>query len=301
MTSPRSRQRDIVVRLVRRTSTSRLPSRLREIVVYRAGAWLARSSPAGSMVPAPLPANGVVLVPVADPGFRRLWLGLPYEPEIVEFARRVIRPGDVVLDVGANLGVHTLLFASLVGPSGRVHAFEPNPRPASVLAKSLRLNGWTERVAVHPVALSDYSGKGELFVHPDTDLISGLDRQEWLGSADVVPTGVEALDDITAFATTPIRLLKVDVEGAEEAVLKGARRLLSVNPPDYLAVEVSSVSDAQPLMELLLDAGYSVVEPSGAPLAARPGSLLPQVSAAAPGEPGFNYWNLLLRHRAVAA
>jgi FkbM family methyltransferase len=120
-----------------------------------------------------------------------------------------VRAGAVVFDVGANLGAYTLLFAQWVGPAGRVFAFEPSPLD--------------DRVEVVPAAVCDRSGTATFHLHPHGGA-SGL-----YTSTDGASMAVEttSLDQFCAdFRLTP-DVLKIDVEGAELEVLRGARQTLA--------------------------------------------------------------------------
>src|SRR5258708_4633510 len=86
-----------------------------------------------------------------------------FEPFETELAKVLIKPGDVVLDLGANIGYYTLLFARLVGPAGRVYAFEPEPANCALLKKNVELNGY-ENVVLVSKAVSNQTGLGKLFL-----------------------------------------------------------------------------------------------------------------------------------------
>lgn len=77
------------------------------------------------------------------------------------FVRRFLRPGMTALDIGANVGIYSLVMGRLVGPTGAVHAFEPASSPRSLLLEARAANG-LRNLVVHPVALSDAAGRGQL-------------------------------------------------------------------------------------------------------------------------------------------
>ncbi|HYH81620.1 MAG TPA: FkbM family methyltransferase, partial [Longimicrobium sp.] len=153
-----------------------------------------------------------------------------YEAETVALFAGALRPGGTVVDVGANHGYFTVLAAALVGPAGRVEAFEPNPAVADALGEVLARNDVAGRVQVHRVALSDREGHAEFFVSvsPVNDGLSSL-----LVSDDAVAHGVIRADHsirvptltFDAFAERAglgrVDLLKIDVESAEALVLRG--------------------------------------------------------------------------------
>ncbi len=148
-----------------------------------------------------------------------------YEPHLTAVFERYCRPGMTVVDVGANLGYYTLLAAALVGPSGKVVALEPNSENCRLLLSSLRLHD-TGNVQLVPVAADAATGWAYYSTHVGSN--GGLiDDQDLLAHPGVVvPTF--RLDDIV---TGPIGLLKMDVEGAEGRVVKGAARIIERDRP----------------------------------------------------------------------
>ena len=148
-----------------------------------------------------------------------------YEPHLTAAFERYCRPGMTVVDVGANLGYYSLLAAKLVGPSGHVVAVEPNSENCRLLLSSLRLHGVTN-VEVIPVAADVSTGWAYYSTHIGSNggLIDGGDLLTRLGV--VVPTF--ALDDIVTYR---VGLLKMDVEGAEGRVVRGAQRLIARDRP----------------------------------------------------------------------
>jgi FkbM family methyltransferase len=173
------------------------------------------------------------------------------EGEVTLFTA-LVRPGDVVVEVGANMGAHTVPLAQLAGPSGAVYAFEPQRLPFQLLCANAALNSlanvWAMQAAV---------GTGEGMVRvPDLNPrnvqnFGGLSLPEQqLG--EEVP--VIALDELTL---ERCRLLKVDVEGMELDVLKGAARLIErCRPLAY--VECDRKEKATELLQHLLACRYRV-------------------------------------------
>jgi FkbM family methyltransferase len=169
-----------------------------------------------------------------------------YEFEEEIFVKRLVRHGDWVIDVGANVGILSLLSADSVGPFGRVFCYEPNPLPASLLKKSLVMNWCHERVEVREKALGSESGVSRLRFSREvlggatlavTDNAATIDSSlALLGTQDEVDVQVSTLD--TDFPVNlPIRLLKIDAEGFEHHVLRGGRRLLENKCVDVLMLE----------------------------------------------------------------
>jgi FkbM family methyltransferase len=155
--------------------------------------------------------------------------------EEYEAFRRVVRPGATVLDIGANLGAYTVLFAQWVGPGGRVHAFEPAPGTRAGLTRHVDLNGMSERVLVHAEAMSAGEGAAQfraVGIQGDNRLISGPD-------SDAISIRTTSVDQFCGPSGLRPGLIKVDVEGAELGVLEGARRtILSLGESLELYVEM---------------------------------------------------------------
>src|SRR5262245_3930926 len=108
--------------------------------------------------------------------------GLVFDAPIMSEARRHIKPGSVVLDVGANFGQMTVLFSKLVGQCGQVHAFEAEPFVSHILQKNIEANGVRGMVTVHHGAVWHTSGLELVFPEPD------LKKWGSFGSYGVVPS-----------------------------------------------------------------------------------------------------------------
>lgn len=180
-----------------------------------------------------------------------------YEPEQTREFQRVLKPGDTVLDVGAHVGYYTLLSSVLVGRSGQVLAFEPNPRNFAYLERHIALNRLPNASAL-PAAVADQEGvarfefgKGSGTGHLATD-----------GSLQVRTV---RLDAICADRGLAPNVVKVDVEGAELSVLEGGRDLFaSRRPVVFLSTHGEPVHGR--CLEWLADAGYAMQPIIGADL-----------------------------------
>ncbi|MGB8363836.1 MAG: FkbM family methyltransferase [Rhizomicrobium sp.] len=174
-----------------------------------------------------------------------------YESEVQIF-RQLLRPGDVVVDVGANIGTHTVAMARLVGPSGTVVAFEPQTVIHQLLSANVALNSLTNVHALHAAA---GERAGEIFA-PDMNYarpgnFGGVELGGTQGKA--VPT--MPLDEVAACQGA--RLIKIDVEGMEGAVLAGAEKLLRSQRP-VLYVENDRVKHSPDLIDRLRAFDYRV-------------------------------------------
>jgi FkbM family methyltransferase len=191
--------------------------------------------------------------------------GMKREQGIAQRFRDHIHPGDTVIDVGANVGIYTMLAAELVGRSGHVHAFEPDPQSMFYLMTNVNRNRLTDRVTLWELAASDRSENTQLYLDLKTARTTSLDVNAYSPDLQIrqpIVVAAAALDDLI---TQPPQFLKIDVEGAELAVLGGASRLLRNYHP-VLLVEV--LADNLPsVTSLLAPLGYSLADAgSGAPL-----------------------------------
>ena len=179
--------------------------------------------------------------------------------KIRELIRRIVRPGDTVLDVGASYGGFSLLAARLVGPSGHVHAFEPQRRQADMLTRSAEANGFRQ-LTIHPVALSDREGEATMYLfEPDSGFTSFSRPEPGHRRTEIsvqVMRGDNCLDKLNIDS---IRLLKIDTEKHEDAVLRGAASFLNEKPPAYIIFEhydpLAPFWEA-PVIRQLLEMGY---------------------------------------------
>jgi FkbM family methyltransferase len=155
-------------------------------------------------------------------GFWEIWL--------TQFFARTLKPGMHVVDVGANYGYYTMLFADIVGPTGSVIAVEPNPAAAGLLRQSVTLNGFARTTRVVEAALGVEAGGSAILNVP-----SGEPKNAHLRSAGVSLDGDIAVArtnlDTLLGEVDRVDLIKIDAEGAEEQILLGMERLLHHSPP----------------------------------------------------------------------
>ena len=152
--------------------------------------------------------------------YRALYWHRTHEPVETEIFRKLVRPGDVVLDVGANIGWYTTLAAKLVG-NGKVFAFEPIDVIANELRQNVSLNK-LDNVTVEQMALTDSSGTGDIWLVDTNWGLSSLRRPN-AGPSTSYSVGLKTLDDwAREKCIESIALIKCDIEGAEMLFLKGA-------------------------------------------------------------------------------
>jgi len=160
----------------------------------------------------------------------------------MRFVERFLKDGMTVLDIGAHHGLYTLLASRLVGKNGKVIAFEPSPRERLRLERHLRLNR-CRNVRVEGVALDQSPGESDLFlVEGSEDYCNSLRPPAVLAKTRTVRVEVAALDEyLSRRSVSNVDFIKLDVEGAELGVLKGAKNILTTTPRPVLLVEVYDI------------------------------------------------------------
>jgi FkbM family methyltransferase len=160
------------------------------------------------------------------------------EPGLRDILLPRLLPGAFFVDVGANIGLYTVAAGYAVGRSGHVLAVEPTPRTAEVLAQNVRLNGLMELgvVTIAQVAAGEAPGRARLATHIEDSGHNSLyptgDEDEDV-EVDVVP-----LDDLVPEGSQ-VDVVKIDVEGAELAVLRGMRHMAAANPNIVVFAELA--------------------------------------------------------------
>ena len=205
---------------------------------------------------------GVLLEPNDEQSHCLMNWGL-YEPESMCAMERRLGPGDVVVDVGANCGLYTLVAARAVGPAGRVVALEPSPREFARLERNVALNGFAhvrclaaaaaeraERVALH-VARPPFAGHNTIACRFGFDAVT---------LAETISVPAVPLDEVLRDEAR-CDLLKLDIEGAELLALRGAEAALSRLRPAVLmevnpAALAAAGGSADELVAWMTDRGY---------------------------------------------
>lgn len=156
-----------------------------------------------------------------------------YENTEIAFVERYLKPGDVFIDVGANIGLYSLVASDLVGPAGKVFAFEPLQKNHLALQKHLQLNN-LQNVVLEKLAVSDRAGSIQLHLN-EQDGNNGMATafSDTYTFSETVP--MVALDEY--FNDQPaqkVSLIKIDIEGGEFPALKGMKLLLQKHQPAIL-------------------------------------------------------------------
>ena len=171
------------------------------------------------------------------------WSDAPWEREEQHIMRSVVREGDVVFDIGAHMGLHTILLSKLTGASGSVHAFELNPSKIAPLRETLK---HLPNVTLHPYGLADRVMSTTLYVPQDQTMAS---------LANWTDAGKNAVEQHTADLSTLDTLfadgrvqrpafIKCDVEGAETMVFRGGRAILDGEDAPIILYEADAKSAA---------------------------------------------------------
>ncbi len=207
----------------------------------RLGTWMSRVFTSMQDVTVPHHA-GILHLDLRDLDQQRIFLdgGVKFEPREVAFVKAIVKPGDTVLDVGAHIGVYSTLLAQLVGTSGKVIAYEPQPRILELNAKSY------PQLVVRPCAVSNKAGTITFVAERSSGLSHvGVPPSGGEFGVDCSPlppeggtptvTTVTLDDEFKELQLSKVDFLKIDIEGHEEFALQGAKQLLnSENPPILL-------------------------------------------------------------------
>jgi len=196
------------------------------------------------------------------------WLGRSYvqhgstfDPAELAFLHDALSPGDVAIDVGANIGVYSVSTALRVGPAGRVIAVEADDEYVPRLRSNLARNE-IENATVVACAAGASDGEVELVIAADRAFSSIKPLVSYRGAGMTRTVPLRRLDSIWAEAGEPaVAAAKIDVEGAELDVLAGAERLLGSCRP-ALVVEVGDETEPE-VRRILAGYGYADVTPSG--------------------------------------
>jgi FkbM family methyltransferase len=177
-----------------------------------------------------------------------------------QLLRKILFPGAVVVDAGANVGIYSQFLSHCVGPSGVVHSFEPSPENFKRLRAATRK---LSNVRVSQVAVGQHSGKSNLYI---SDKLN-VDHRTYPAAGSsrrCIPTEMVALDDYFR-AGERVDLIKMDIQGYEVHALRGAKRILNENPEIKLLLEFwpSALEQAGAgsweLVEMLMGFGMDIM------------------------------------------
>ena len=181
-----------------------------------------------------------------------------------DYVKNEIKEGDVVVDIGANIGYYTLLFSKLVGKKGKVFAFEPEPVNFQLLKKNVEING-CQNIILENKIVSNKNGKAKLYISeqgPGKHKIYPTQNDE----ENLIFVDSVKLDDYfkDLDIIKNISFIKIDVEGSELGVIKGMELLLKVIKKLKIQLEFSSFliqqygAKQEELLKLLEDYGFKI-------------------------------------------
>lgn len=178
-----------------------------------------------------------------------------YEKEFTEAVHELVKPGFVALDVGANMGYYTVMMASLVGPAGKVIAFEPIKEPVYYLKESLQLNDFNN-TQLFDTCLGDTSG--EISFDRTSCRLNVSNKKVQLEMV----VSIRPFDEMASeIGVSKVDLAKIDVEGAEFNVLRGMKNTLQKHGP-HLLIEIHPAmiqefgASAEEMLSFLSEMGY---------------------------------------------
>jgi FkbM family methyltransferase len=229
-----------------------------------------------------------VLQPCGDSGqillrsnsiIAQIILSMGYDEEEKPFLRRTLGPGMTIFDIGANADWYTISMAQAVGPTGSVHVFEPCPDTFHNLQLKMALNK-LPNVCLNCLALSQEPGTVSFHVFPEGydvfNSIGSRERHEGVQAARQVSVPATTLDEYCRERNLiSLDFLKIDVEGAEEFVLRGGQQILRQSPHPIMVIKLFEPSARQcgssvgAALELLQSLGFSPhhLNPEGVPVA----------------------------------
>jgi len=186
-----------------------------------------------------------------------------YDPFETEIAKKEVGEGDVVLDIGANIGYYTLIFAKLVGKNGKVFAFEPDPDNYALLEKNVQINGYQNVILIQK-AVSNKTGKIRLYLSEDNK----GDHRIYNSYENRISVEIEAvtLDDYFRDFNRKINFIKMDIQGAEPGAFQGMCNLLKKQQSIKIIAEFWPLGfqrfgiDCQEYLKLLVEYGFSLYQ-----------------------------------------
>jgi len=188
------------------------------------------------------------------------WLGT-YEPELHAAVRTYVKPGMTVYDIGANIGVISILFAKTVGKTGQVVSFEALPANIERLKQNLIVSGYQNKVSVIHAAVTNHNEPVEFLVHDSTSMgkVAGSGGRKDQDYQKIIQVPGIALDDY--LESHPLKkpdVIKLDIEGGEILAIEHMRKtILSAHP--LMLVELHGPDSAKAVGKVLNDLNYRVV------------------------------------------
>jgi FkbM family methyltransferase len=205
------------------------------------------------------------------------------EPYLTEAIQKEIKEGDVIVDIGANIGYYTLQVARLAGDNGKVYAIEPVPENVELLKKNIELNDYSN-IEVFQLAVGDVNKTAYVYITDRRNTAAMIETQ---ASIDKAPVELTTLDKFLENKPPP-SLIRMDVEGYEAEIMKGMRGLLESNKPLKLIIEIHPLyyvtkEKREDFVRTLKESGFEVkwaiYEPYPASLLSEPAFIKKMVGA----------------------
>ena len=172
--------------------------------------------------------------------YRNVYFLGEYEPAVTEVVSKIIKSGDICLDIGANIGWYSTLLQKLVGEKGSVHGFEPAPNAFAMLRKNVNLNSTFDNTFINNLALGDT--EKDVNLHIFKDLPEGhasLSSFEYT-NYDIAPSRMITLDSyLEKNGVGEVNFVKADIEGSELMMLNGAKLLFNQKIPPIWEIEMA--------------------------------------------------------------
>lgn len=180
--------------------------------------------------------------PVNDDGVERsLYYTGSYEAGTLEFIKNNLKKGNCFVDIGANIGLMSIVASKVVGSEGKIYSFEPHPNTVKILRFNVNLNS-IKNIEIIEKGVGSKSGEAKIYDRWDVNrggasLLSSSSKQE---SYDI---HIVSLDEV--FENIDVNMIKIDIEGFELEALKGAVKILSAENPPILIVECTQETEHQ--------------------------------------------------------
>lgn len=188
------------------------------------------------------------------------WFGLRSSAKLLDNAAETVKPGNIVWDVGANMGLFSFAAAGLAGPTGHIYSFEPDVTLVSLLRRSARLNPQAAPVEIIPCAVSDSVSLAKFNIavrSRASNSLAGFGASQTGGIRETQTVPTISLDWV-AERIPPPDVLKIDVEGAELGVFRGAARLLESRRP--MIIFESDPENRAEVSAQLFSLGYTLYD-----------------------------------------
>jgi len=181
--------------------------------------------------------SGHKFLVIREPVFLQVRYEGTYEKDLSTATKRLVSPGDTVVDVGANFGWYSILLAAAIGENGHVYSYEPNDAIYATLQKNIELNGFENRITATRCGIGEKEETAFLNAEDTESAIGYFDKNltEATQGHPSESIQIHSLDKLLSKQINKIAFIKIDVEGFESFVLRGAKKIFAAkNPPAML-------------------------------------------------------------------